>query len=110
MRGRWLELNGEWTAEQAAEFRERFEKAARDNPYPALSPVPYVCYSGGMTDEMIQTLKAKTEAVAALAKALSQRVDRADDAGENLAATEVVAFAYDWLSAMESMIPTPADD
>jgi len=95
---------------EVAYWRGRFEKAVRDNPYPALSPVLYVGYSRGMSDEMIQTLKAKTEAVAALAKALSQRVDRADDAGENLAATEVVAFAYDWLSAMESMIPTPADD
>jgi len=62
----------------------------------------YVCYSRPMSDEMIQILKAKTDAVAALAQALSRQYDAE---GGDLTGQDAVVFANNWLSAMESMIP-----
>lgn len=68
----------------------------------------HVCYSRGMTDEIVAILKAKRDAVESLSFALDKAVNQPGN-GTPLTGQGAVAFIKTWAEALDSMIPLDED-
>jgi hypothetical protein len=95
------------TDAEAADLRERFRAAGWKGAEVTTLPTgSNVCYSRGMTNEMVEILKAKRDAVQSLAAALDYAVNQSGTVGDSKSA---VAFTNTWLEALDSMVPTDED-
>lgn len=97
------------TDAEAAELRERFRTAVLSDRGRVLDVLPaplHVCYSRGMTNEIVALLKAKRDAVQALAFALEDAVRKT---GTVTSAEAALEFTKTWVDALDSMVPTDED-